>query len=238
MARIDDVMLSLQQQWGPQALYQARADSKPLSAWSTGDAALDALTGINGIPRGKLTEFVGRPTCGMTTVALRLAGHSQAQCATPIYFDLSETLDPYYASRCGIHLDQLLVVRARPEQALDILLDLVKQGNAPLIIVDHAESLINARSGQFASVLRQLKQAAYTSSSAVIFLSHITPDSGNLSADILSPYIVLRLLFVHRGWLWDEGDVKGCETRIVVQKSPSKPTGHHISLPVTFVNAI
>ena len=109
---------------------------------STGDAALDGVMG-GGLPRGRIAEWFGPPSCGKTTLALRTAAHLQQSGSVAAWIDADRTFDPLYASSLGVSFDDLPVVRPESaEEAVEMGARLVESGAVDLLIVDSAAALI------------------------------------------------------------------------------------------------
>ncbi len=108
------VVATIQQRWGDKALRRLSQVKTDTDGISTGDAALDRVLGRNGVPRGLLTCLSGHPTSGMTTLALNVLAHAQADGEVTVYIDADRTLDPAYAAQRGINLERLLVVWPQP----------------------------------------------------------------------------------------------------------------------------
>jgi len=119
-ATLQQIITSIQRRWGVRALRlfgQPADDAIPVI--TTGLGELDSALSIGGIPRGRITEFLGAPTSGMSTIVLTLMARAQAQGDVVAYIDLSRTFDPEYAVSIGIDLAALLLVR--PPTAADAL---------------------------------------------------------------------------------------------------------------------
>ena len=104
---------------------------------STGSIAIDRATGIGGIPRGRITEIYGPESSGKTTLALHVIANVQKEGGVAAFIDAEHALDPTYARKLGINLDELLVSQPDSgEQALEIAETLVRSGAVDVIVVD------------------------------------------------------------------------------------------------------
>ena len=111
---LQSTLEAIRRRWGPDAVRQASAQRAAEPAClPTGFAALDRALALGGIPRGRITELVGAPTSGMTTLALTLIARAQQQGSQPVFIDLDHALDPAYAARCGVEVGPLLLARPR-----------------------------------------------------------------------------------------------------------------------------
>lgn len=114
-----------------------------IDAIPTGSLALDAAIGIGGIPRGRIIEIYGPESSGKTTLALHMAAEAQALGGVVAFIDAEHALDPVYAARLGVDIDDILI--SQPdygEQALEIVDMLVRSGAVDLIIVDSVAALV------------------------------------------------------------------------------------------------
>ncbi len=110
---------------------------------STGSIALDAALGVGGVPRGRVVEIYGPESSGKTTLALHIIANAQAKGGLAAFIDAEHALDPEYAQRLGVNLDDLLV--AQPdfgEQALEITETLVRSGSVDVIVIDSVAALV------------------------------------------------------------------------------------------------
>jgi len=109
----------------------------------TGSIALDAALGVGGIPRGRVVEIYGPESSGKTTLALHLIANAQAGGGLAAFIDAEHALDPDYASRLGVNLDELLI--SQPdygEQALEIAETLIRSGSVDAIVIDSVAALV------------------------------------------------------------------------------------------------
>jgi recombination protein RecA len=131
IAPLEALLVRLQAQWGEEVLRPVRAlQAQSIPVIPTGSPSLDnALRG--GISLVRLTELCGRPTSGMATLVYRLIAQAQRGGAYALWLDLPGTFDPASAARCGLHLEQLFILRLdAPDEALPILRDL-RPGELP-----------------------------------------------------------------------------------------------------------
>ncbi|HQY30189.1 MAG TPA: recombinase RecA [Thermomicrobiales bacterium] len=109
----------------------------------TGSIALDLALGIGGIPRGRITEIYGPESSGKTTLALHIIGEAQRMGGIAAYVDAEHALDPLYASRLGVNLDEMLISQPDTgEQALEIVDTLVRSSAIDVIVVDSVAALV------------------------------------------------------------------------------------------------
>ena len=228
--KLESTVLNIQQRWGTVALRKmerspGRAASVP--HLSTGLSSLDAALGIGGIPSGRITELLGAPTSGKTTLANIIIANAQRKGSMAAYVDLSQTFDPYYAARCGVDLRSLVIVQPYSgTEALEMTISLVASGSVSVLVFDSvSEMLAEHISPQFlSSALGHLAGCTAKSHCAMIFLTSLT-SSGHSSATNYPngfglPYCAsVRLLIERERWLRRHGDVWGYSARMTVIKN-------------------
>jgi recombination protein RecA len=114
-----------------------------VEAIPTGSLSLDLALGVGGIPRGRITEIFGPESSGKTTLCQHLVAESQQQGGTAAFIDMEHALDPVYAAKCGVNIDELLISQPDTgEQALEICETLVRSGAVDLVVVDSVAALV------------------------------------------------------------------------------------------------
>src|SRR5579883_565696 len=115
----------------------------PVSTISSGSISLDDALGVGGFPRGRVIEIFGPESSGKTTIALQLIAQAQKQQGVAAFIDAEHALDPTYARKLGVDLDNLLVSQPdNGEQALEITNTLVASGAVDVVIVDSVAALV------------------------------------------------------------------------------------------------
>src|SRR5512141_2866744 len=110
---------------------------------STGSLSLDIALGVGGVPRGRITEIYGPESSGKTTICQHIVAEAQRMGGTAAFIDMEHALDPVYAARVGVDIDNLLVSQPDTgEQALEITETLVRSGGIDVIIVDSVAALV------------------------------------------------------------------------------------------------
>lgn len=152
----------------------------------TGSFSLDLALGVNGVPRGRIIEIFGPESSGKTTLALHILAEAQKQNGIGAFIDAEHALDPDYAKRIGVNVDDLLISQPDSgEQALQILETLVKSGEVDIIVVDSVAALvpkaeIDGEMGEFqiglqarlmSQALRKLSGIVSKTKTVVIFLN-------------------------------------------------------------------
>ncbi|HPO30442.1 MAG TPA: ATPase domain-containing protein, partial [Candidatus Hydrogenedentes bacterium] len=135
----------LEKQFGRGTLVRLGDDSMrdKVQAVSTGSVSLDIATGIGGLPRGRVVEIFGQESSGKTTLALHVAANAQKAGGVACYIDAEHALDPVFARKIGVDIDNLLVSQPdTAEQALEICESLVRSNAVDVIVVDSVAALV------------------------------------------------------------------------------------------------
>ncbi|MBO0585714.1 recombinase RecA [Sporosarcina sp. E16_8] len=213
---------------------------------STGSLALDSALGIGGYPRGRVIEIYGPESSGKTTVALHAIAEVQAAGGTAAFIDAEHALDPIYARKLGVNIDELLLSQPDTgEQALEIAEALVRSGAVDIFVVDSVAALvpkaeiegemgdshIGLQARLMSQALRKLSGAINKSNTIAIFINQIREKVGVMfgSPEVtpggraLKFYSSVRL-DVRRGEAIKQGnDIVGNKTRIRVVKNKVAP---------------
>ncbi|MDO9444776.1 MAG: ATPase domain-containing protein, partial [Dehalococcoidia bacterium] len=114
-----------------------------VSSIPTGSLSLDIALGIGGIPRGRITEIYGPESAGKSTLAQHIIAEAQKKGGTAAYIDVEHALDPEYAAKCGINVDELLISQPDTgEQAMEICEALIRSGAVDIVVVDSVAALV------------------------------------------------------------------------------------------------
>jgi recombination protein RecA len=109
----------------------------------TGSVALDIALGVGGIPRGRITEIYGPEASGKTTICQHVVAEAQKRGGTAAYIDMEHALDPTYAARCGVNVDELLISQPDTgEQAFDIAEQLIRSNAVDIVVIDSVAALV------------------------------------------------------------------------------------------------
>ena len=164
------------------------AHKMTIDAIPTGSLSLDLALGIGGIPRGRITEIYGPESSGKTTICQHIVSEVQKMGGTAAYVDMEHALDPVYAAKCGVDVDNLLVSQPDTgEQALEITETLVRSGAVDLVVIDSVAALVprseiegdmgDAQMGAMARLmsqaLRKLSGAINQTKTSVIFTNQL-----------------------------------------------------------------
>lgn len=164
-----------------------------VGAIPTGSLSLDIATGIGGVPRGRIIEIYGPESSGKTTLALSIVAQAQKEGGTAAYIDAEHALDPGYAEKIGVKLDDLLVSQPSfGEQALDIVDTLVRSNAVDVVVVDSVAALtpkaeldgdmddsqVGVQARMMSKAMRKLTGNVNTSRTTVIFINQIREKIG------------------------------------------------------------
>lgn len=191
---IDQALKEIRTKFGDEAIstYGAGAPQK-IPAIPTGSVGLDAALGIGGLPRGRIIEIFGPESSGKTTLALHVIAEAQKAGGIAAFVDAEHALDPEYARKIGVKLQELLISQPDTgEQALDIVESLVRSGNIDVIVIDSVAALtpkdeIEGEMGQqhvgkqarlMSQALRKLTAIVARSRTIVIFINQIRMQIG------------------------------------------------------------
>ncbi len=180
----------IQHQFGQGAImrlgeYSHRAN---VPAISTGSLTLDLALGVGGIPRGRVTEIFGAESAGKSTLGQHIIAEAQRLGGTAAYIDAEHALDPSYAERCGVKVDELLISQPdNAEQALEIVEYLVRSSAVDVVVLDSVAALVpqaelegdmgdshmGLQARLMSQALRKLTAAISRSHTAVVFINQI-----------------------------------------------------------------
>jgi recombination protein RecA len=165
----------------------------PISAISSGSISLDSALGIGGFPRGRISEIFGPESSGKTTVALQVVAEAQKAGGMAAFIDVEHALDPQYAKKLGVDVDNLLVSQPDyAEQALEITSVLISSGSIDVLVVDSVAALVpkaeldgemgdtfvGIQARLMSQAMRKLTGTTYKSNTCLIFINQIREKIG------------------------------------------------------------
>jgi len=193
-ASIEDTLSSIKMKFGDDAIMMLGEKPKvDIDAIPTGSIGLDAALGVGGVPRGRIVEIFGPESSGKTTLTLHIVAEAQKKGGVCAYIDAEHAMDPEYAKKLGVKLDELLISQPDTgEQALEIVESLVRSGKLDVIVVDSVAALtpkdeIEGDMGQshvgkqarlMSQALRKLTAITARSKTIVIFINQIRMQIG------------------------------------------------------------
>jgi len=186
---IEVALATIERQFGKGSIMKMNESTRlPIEGIPTGSISLDMALGIGGIPRGRIIEIYGPESSGKTTLAQHIIAEAQKMGGVAAYIDAEHALDPLYAERCGVNLDNLLISQPDTgEQALEITETLVRSGAIDIIVVDSVAALVpraeiegdmgdshvGLQARLMSQALRKLTGAISRSRTSVIFINQL-----------------------------------------------------------------
>ncbi|MGE4219974.1 MAG: recombinase RecA [Alphaproteobacteria bacterium] len=223
-----------------------RDHAADVEAISTGSLGLDIALGIGGLPRGRIIEIYGPESSGKTTLALHAVAEAQKSGGTCAFIDAEHALDPGYAKKLGVNIEELLISQPDAgEQALEIADTLVRSGAIDVLVVDSVAALVpraelegemgdshvGLHARLMSQALRKLTGSISRSRCMVIFINQIRMKIGVMfgnpetttGGNALKFYASVRLDIRRIGAIKDRDDVVGNQTRVKVVKNKVAP---------------
>ncbi len=217
-----------------------------VEAIPTGSLGLDIALGIGGVPRGRVIEIYGTESSGKTTLALHMIAEAQKLGGTCAFVDAEHALDPGYAKKLGVNIDELLISQPDTgEQALEITDTLVRSGAIDIVVIDSVAALVpraelegemgdihvGLQARLMSQALRKLTSSISRSRCLVIFINQIRMKIGVMfgspettsGGNALKFYASVRLDIRRIGAVKDRDEIVGNQTRVKVVKNKMAP---------------
>ena len=244
---LDAAMSQIEKQFGKGSVMKL-GDYKAMEveAIPTGSLALDVALGIGGLPKGRIIEIYGPESSGKTTLALHAIAEVQKTGGEAAFIDAEHALDPVYAKKLGVNIDDLIVSQPDTgEQALEIVEALVRSGAIDIIVVDSVaalvpkaeidgdmgDSYIGLQARLMSQALRKLAGVLNKSKTAIIFINQLREKVGVMFGNpettpggrALKFYASVRLDIRRIESIKQDGEVVGNRTRVKVVKNKVAP---------------
>src|SRR6201996_9498678 len=241
---LDAAMTQIERAFGKGSIMRmgARSGDEQDEAIPSGSLGLDLALGIGGLPRGRIVEIYGPESSGKTTLALHAIAEAQRKGGTCAFIDAEHALDPAYARKLGVNLDELLISQPDAgEQALEIADTLVRSGAVDVLVVDSVAALVpraelegemgdshvGLQARLMSQALRKLTATVSKSNCMVIFINQIRMKLGVMfgspetttGGNALKFYASVRLDIRRIGAIKDRDEVVGNQTRVKVVKN-------------------
>jgi len=244
---LDTALASLRKRFGEGAIMRlGEATHLNVEAIPTGSLSLDLALGIGGVPRGRVTEIYGPEGSGKTTLAQHIVAEAQRMGGVAAFIDMEHALDPAYAARCGVDVENLYISQPDTgEQALEIAEALIRSGAVDVVIIDSVAALVpraeiegemgdshpGLQARLMSQALRKLSGAIKQSNTAVIFTNQLRQKIGVMFGNpettsggmALKFYASVRLDMRRIQSIKAGGEVIGNRVRVTVKKNKVAP---------------
>ena len=244
---LETVLVSLKKRFGESAIMKlGEAQHLQVESISTGSLSLDTALGVGGVPKGRVVEIYGPESSGKTTLCQHIIAEAQKGGGLAAFVDVEHALDPIYAGKCGVNINELYVSQPDTgEQALEITEALVRSGVMAVVVVDSVAALVpraeiegemgdshmGLQARLMSQALRKLTGAIKTSNTTVIFTNQLRQKIGVMFGSpetttggmALRFYASVRLDIRRIEALKDSGEIIGNRTRVTVKKNKVAP---------------
>ena len=244
---LEEALLQIEKQYGKGAIMKMgdSVDQK-IDVIPTGCMTLDLALGIGGVPRGRVIEIYGPESSGKTTVSLHIVAEAQKMGGTAAFIDAEHALDPSYAEKLGVNLNELYISQPdNGEQALNICDTLVRSGGVDVVVIDSVAALtpkaeidgemgdnhVGLQARMMSQALRKLTGVINKSNTTVIFINQLREKIGVMfgnpettaGGEALKFYASIRLDVRKSDTIKDGSNIVGNRTKVKVVKNKLAP---------------
>ena len=244
---LDTTLASLKKRFGDGTVMKlGEAERLKVGAISTGALSLDLALGIGGVPRGRITEIYGPESSGKTTLCQHIIAEAQKTGGIAAFIDVEHALDPEYARKCGVKVDDLYISQPDTgEQALEIAEALIRSNAVDVVVIDSVAALVpraeiegemgdshmGLQARLMSQALRKLVGAIKTSNTALIFTNQLRQKIGVMFGNpetttgglALKFYASVRMDVRRIEGIKQGGQTVGSRTRVTIKKNKVAP---------------